>query len=92
MVPLQKDYLTLDYVKDQKLPVIVVTNGQLGSINHTLLTLATLKTHGIEIYAVVYNPYFDEDEIICADTVEYLKKWVADKFSSSKFMVMPKKI
>lgn len=90
MVPLKDQYLTLDYVREEKLHTIVVTNGQLGSINHTLLTLETLKNNGVELYAVLYNPYFDEDEVICADTVEYLRKWVADKSPMTKFMIMPK--
>lgn len=89
MVPLHGDYLTIDYVSEQRLPVMVVTNGQLGSINHTLLTLEMLKTRGIEVFAVVYNPYFDEDAVICADTVDYIRTYVEQNLAEAKFIVMP---
>lgn len=92
LVPLHRRYTTLDYVAEHKLPVIVVTNGQLGSINHTLLTLEALMHRDVEIYGVVYNPYFDKDKVISADTVEYVREWVTDNLPSAKFVVMPDKI
>ena len=49
MVPLKGEYLTIDYIKDHNLPTIIVTNGQLGSINHTLLTLFSIEKYGIEL-------------------------------------------
>lgn len=44
MVPVTDDYFTIDYVKDEKLPLALVTNGVLGSINHTILSLEAIKT------------------------------------------------
>ncbi len=38
-VPITLDYSLIDYLEDQKYPVVLVTSGKLGSINHTLLTL-----------------------------------------------------
>lgn len=89
MVPLKGYYLTLDYLKETDLPTAVVTNGQLGSINHTLLTLEILRREGIGVYAVVYNPYFDKDDIICADTKEYIQKWLSEFMPQTKFIMMP---
>ncbi|MDE6559839.1 MAG: dethiobiotin synthase [Muribaculaceae bacterium] len=88
MVPLKGEYLTIDYIKDHNLPTIVVTNGQLGSINHTLLTLYAIKQYGIGLAEVIYNHHFDKDPIICADTIEYLKKYLADHFPTSLFTEM----
>ena len=88
MVPLKGEYLTIDYIKDHNLPTIVVTNGQLGSINHTLLTLYAIKQYGIELAEVIYNHHFDKDPIICADTIEYLKKYLADHFPIADFTEM----
>lgn len=88
MVPLKDDYLTIDYIVDESLPVVVVTNGQLGSINHTLLTLEILKSRGVRIYAVIYNPYFDEDKIICEDTINYLENYIHKNYCATKFMLM----
>lgn len=88
MVPLNGEYLTIDYIKDHNLPTIVVTNGQLGSINHTLLTLYAIKQYGIELAEVIYNHHFDKDPIICADTIEYLKGYLADHLPTTLFTEM----
>lgn len=85
MVPLKGEYLTIDYIRDHQLPTIVVTNGQLGSINHTLLTLYAIKQYGIELAEVIYNHHFDKDPVICADTIEYLKAYLQKHFTSARF-------
>lgn len=92
LVPLKRRYTTLDYIKEHNLPVIVVTNGQLGSINHSLLTLEALRRDNVSVYAVVYNPYFDKDKIISADTVDYLREWIAEMMPSTKFVMMPEEV
>lgn len=55
MVPLNDEVLILDLIKQLQLPVIVVSQNYLGSINHTLLTLNTLKQHQIKIKGVIFN-------------------------------------
>ncbi len=89
LVPLHDDYLTADYMADHKLPAVVVTNGHLGSINHTLLTLEALKSRDVKIAALLYNPYFDKDRIICADTREYLRHYLHKHFPESLYLEMP---
>lgn len=88
MVPLKGEYLTIDYIKDSGMPAIVVTNGQLGSINHTLLTLEAIRTRGIELAEVVYNRHFDKDATICADTKQYIKGYLAKHFPDAGFTEM----
>ena len=39
MVPLTTELLTIDYIAQENYPLIFVTSGKLGSINHTLLSL-----------------------------------------------------
>lgn len=89
MVPLLESYLTADYLSDRKLPTAIVINGQLGSINHALLTLNAVKTFGIPLFAVIYNPFFDKDPVICADTKRYLRDWLALNFENAIWMEMP---
>ncbi len=89
LVPLHGDYLAADYIADHKLPAVLVTNGQLGSINHTLLTLEALNTRGVSIAAVVYNPFFDKDKIICSDTRRYLKNYLHTHFPATLYLEMP---
>lgn len=55
MVPLNDNMLILDLIKKLELPVIVVSQNYLGSINHTLLTLNTLKQHQVNIKGVIFN-------------------------------------
>ncbi len=91
MVPLKKDYLTIDYILDHHLPTVVVTNGRLGSISDTLLTLEALHHRSIKIYAVIYNPYFDIDKTISSDTHKYLQSFVKTHFPDTLFLSMPSK-
>lgn len=89
MVPLTEDYLTIDYIREHNLPAAVVTTGQLGSINHTLMTLQVLKDSDVNIFAVIYNPYFDRDDVIAADTRRYLRHWIATRAAGTHFLEMP---
>lgn len=89
MVPLEGEYLTIDYIRDRKLPAIAVTNGQLGSINHTLLTLYAIKQYGIELSEVIYNHHFDKDPVICADTIAYLNLYLHKHFPAVHLTEMP---
>ena len=55
MVPLSGYYLNLDLAREIGLPVVVVARPGLGTINHTLLTIAAIKERGISIAGVVIN-------------------------------------
>lgn len=89
MVPLTEDYLTIDYIRDRELPVALVTNGTLGSLNHTLLSLSILKTHGIPVFAVIYNAHFDRDSIICEDSRKFIKRWLSLHHPETHYIEMP---
>ncbi len=89
MVPICGEFLTADYIVREKLPVAVTVTGQLGSINHALLTFNALKTYGIELFAVIYNPFFDKDHTICSDTRKYLRDWLSSHFPDAYWWEMP---
>ncbi len=55
LVPLTRKLSFIDLAKMLDLPVLVVARPGLGTINHTLLTLAALRTHGVPIAGVVIN-------------------------------------
>lgn len=57
MVPLRLDYLVRDFARDAGLPVVVVATPGLGTINHTLLTLAAVRAAELEVVAVVFSPW-----------------------------------
>lgn len=91
MVPLKGEYLTIDYVREQGLPIVLVTNSKLGSINHTLLALRTISDYKLRLLAVVYNPYFDYNSVkIAKDTREYIRNWVCHHYPDTLFLEMDK--
>jgi dethiobiotin synthetase len=54
MVPITREVLYNEWIKNQNLPVILVSRHYLGSLNHTLLSLALLKSLEIEITGVLF--------------------------------------
>lgn len=86
IVPLTRTYTSLDYVVESGIPVIVVTSGKLGSINHTLLTLEVALSRGVKIAVVAYNHFFDTDKKISASTREYIENWVAERIPNCEFI------
>jgi len=57
LVPLTDDYSVCDFAVELGLPVIVAARPGLGTINHTLLTLAVARAAGLEVRAVVLTPW-----------------------------------
>ncbi|MEZ2902942.1 dethiobiotin synthase [Acinetobacter terrestris] len=90
MVPLTTELLTIDYLAEKKFPVILVSSGRLGSINHTLLSLEALKSHGLELYALAYNLNDEsQDQLISKDTSDYLKNYLAIHFPNAQWIDIP---
>jgi dethiobiotin synthetase len=58
LVPLTAEgYLVRDLAVDLGLPLVVVARPGLGTINHTLLTLAAARAAGLDVRAVVLTPW-----------------------------------
>lgn len=55
MVPLNEEDTILDLMAQLQLPVVLVSRNYLGSINHTLLSIAQLKQRKIPIAGLVFN-------------------------------------
>ena len=90
MVPLTTELLTIDYLEQKKFPVILVSSGRLGSINHTLLSLEALKARGLSLYALAYNLNDEsQDSLISKDTSEYLKAYLAKHFPDALWIDIP---
>lgn len=53
LVPINEKQLMIDLMRRLKLPVVVVSRTALGTINHTLLTLAALRAARLKIRGVV---------------------------------------
>lgn len=89
MVPLAYDQLTIDYIRQMHYPLILVTSGKLGSINHTLLSLCACKMYDIKVAAIVYNLYPQIDKEIEDNTLEYLRRYIADHLENTQLIVLP---
>ncbi|MBQ6269937.1 MAG: ATP-dependent dethiobiotin synthetase BioD [Bacteroidetes bacterium] len=91
MVPITEDYFILDYILEYKYPLILVTSGKLGSLNHTLLNLKLIKNYNINLYLVVFNECFEEyDDIISKDSFNFIKNYLKTNFPNTEIIRMPK--
>ena len=57
MVPLADGYLVRDLAAEIGLPVLVAASAELGTINHTLLTLEAARAAGLDVRGVVLTPW-----------------------------------
>lgn len=93
MVPITEQLLTLDYIADKGYPVILVTSGRLGSINHTLLSLQAIKARGLSVHSVIYNHIHDDsdntDAEIAASTIEFLQNYLAEHYPTAHWLSLP---
>lgn len=55
MVPINDSQTITDLILTLNIPVILVVNFYLGSINHTLLTIEYLKQRNVTIAGIIYN-------------------------------------
>ena len=93
LVPITEQLLTLDYIVKQGYPVILVTSGRLGSINHTLLSLEAIKSRGLEVHSVIYNHIHDNaaqtDEQIATSTIDFLQHYLAEHYPNTHWLSLP---
>lgn len=55
MSPLSESFLNIDLIQQFNLPVVLVSNNYLGSINHTLLTVSALRQQNILIQGLIFS-------------------------------------
>ena len=89
MVPLTDDFFTIDYIASRQLPLALVTNGVLGSINHTVLSLEAIAARGLQLKYLLYNTHFDSDAVIAQDTREFIARYVARHFPDAEILIVP---
>lgn len=89
MVPITDDFLTIDYVTSRHLPLALVTNGVLGSINHTILSLEAIAARQIDLKYVLYNTHFDTDPVIAQDTHDFIRRYLLRHFPTTPLLNIP---
>jgi len=76
LVPLDHEHTTLDLARWLKLRAVVVARPNLGTINHTLMTLRTLREAGVAVAGVVINRYPAESASVAEETnPRYIEKY-----------------
>ena len=55
LVPLNEQHYMLDLISRLSIPVLLVSDSQLGTINHTLLSVRQLREYDIQVAGVVMN-------------------------------------
>ena len=76
-VPLTADLLSVDLAAREGWPLVLVTCGRLGSINHTLLSIEAARARGMRVAGVVHNYHPDVDATIDADAVAAVRRHLA---------------
>jgi dethiobiotin synthetase len=74
LVPLSADYLVRDLARDLALPVVIVASPGLGTINHTLLTIESVRGAGLELASVVLNPWPARPSAIQRSNLETIER------------------
>jgi len=86
MVPITENYLTIDYIKEYQLPLILVSSSKLGSINHTLLSIELCLQYGIHLQCVIYNQMPGDDTVIAEESFEYFKRYLQRRNPSTQLI------
>ena len=93
LVPITEQLLTLDYIVEQGYPVILVTSGRLGSINHTLLSLEAITSRGLKVHSVIYNHIHDNaaqtDKQIATSTIDFLQNYLVQNYPNTHWLSLP---
>ncbi len=66
MVPLTANLLYIEMFRYWQLPVIVCARTSLGTINHTLLTIESLRRWSVDVHGVIFvgDPHRENEKII----------------------------
>lgn len=90
LVPLNENELMIDLMKSLNLPVVVVARSSLGTINHTLLAIETLRNQNLEIFCVVMNGERNVENERAVEQFGKVKVSAMPKFDKLKAKVLKK--
>lgn len=66
-VPLTEEVLSADFAAREGWPLVLVTCGRLGAINHAILSLEAAKLRGMKVLGVVHNHHAEANEELDGD-------------------------
>jgi dethiobiotin synthetase len=68
MVPIMEEYYVTDLIKTLECPAIIVTRPNLGTINHTLLTVRQAQHEGIDLLGIIINHHEEFERDVAIET------------------------
>jgi dethiobiotin synthetase len=75
LCPISDELYILDIIKLLNLPVVIVAKPDLGTINHTLLTIQAAKNNGLKVKGVIINRFpLNTDDIAIKTAPEYISR------------------
>ena len=74
--PLDENYTVLDMMVELQLPVVIVAQNKLGTINHTLLTVNACLHAGLTVAAVVINEIDDAGDPSCKTNIDLIRAFI----------------
>ena len=63
LVPITRDFSVADLAAEFGLPVAIVVANKLGALNHALLTVESVRAHGLECAGLILNHTTPEEDI-----------------------------
>ena len=81
-VPVKKDVLMSDVIKFLNLPALIIARPNLGTINHTLMTIKCAQNEGIKILGIVISNYPPET----SDPAIFKAKQMIESFCDVEFV------
>ena len=74
MVPLTREKCVLHFAKSLGLPTIIVAGSELGTINHTLLTVKICNDFGLNLLGIIINGMPAKVSLLKKQTVETIRE------------------
>lgn len=76
-VPLNTEYLTVDWIAALGIPAIVVAGSYLGTISHALATVEGLRRRNVEVAGIVVSES-EVQPVPLAETCDVLRRYTGD--------------
>lgn len=76
LVPIRADYFVSDLAAEMKLPVLVVAQSRLGCLNHCVLTVRSVRDHGLNCAGLVLNNLRGVNDIAVSTNEDILRRIV----------------
>jgi dethiobiotin synthetase len=74
LVPLTLGYLVRDFARDLGFASMIAAPSGLGTISHTLLTIESLRSVGLEVAGVVLTPWPDKPSAVERSNLETIER------------------